>query len=39
VRFQLITIGIALPVEINLDLSLENCWDKLFMLLDESIQF
>jgi hypothetical protein len=39
VRLQIITVGVALPVEIDLDLSLENSGDQLFVLLDESIQF
>ena len=37
-RLELVTIGIALPVEVNLDLSLEDSGDELLVLLDEGIE-
>jgi hypothetical protein len=38
VRFELITIGVAFPVQINLDLGLEDSRDELFVLLDEGVK-
>merc|ERR1712170_184423 len=37
-RFELISIGITLPVEINHDSCFLDIWDKLFMLLDKGIK-
>ena len=38
VGFQLITIGITFPVEINFDLSCENSGDKVFVFSNEIIK-
>ena len=38
-RLQFITIGIALPVQIHLDLSFEDSWDQVLMFLNDGIQF
>ncbi len=38
VGLELVTIGVALPVEIDLDLGLEDSGNEIFMLLDESLK-
>jgi hypothetical protein len=38
VRFKLITVCITFPVEIDLDLGLEDGGNELFVFLDESIE-
>ncbi len=36
---QLITVGVTFPVEIDLDLGLEDSGDELLVLLDQTIKF
>jgi hypothetical protein len=38
VRLKLITICVTFPVQVNLDLGLEDGGNELFVLLDESIE-
>ena len=38
VRFKLVTVGVALPVEIDFDLGLEDGGDQLLVLLDQGIE-
>ena len=37
--FQLITISVTFPVEINFDLGLENSWNEFLMLGNDNVQF
>ena len=39
VRLQFVSIGVTLPVQIHLDLSLQDGGDQLFMLEDDGVKF
>ena len=39
VRLQFVSIGVTLPVQIHLDLSLQDGGDQLFVLLDDGVKF
>ena len=38
VRLEVVAVGVALPVEVDLDLGCGDGWDEVFVLLDQSFQ-